>query len=691
MIDDVGKEVARPQDVYAAMRDASAELASAKHADAVFAAISRAVARLVPSGVVPEVCVVMPDATQPWPESRQSADGSAALVAIQAKAADLTAVGLLYVDAATAAQPDIGWALESLSAQAAMAMEKLRLADEVERHQISRQIEALIEQSGEVALILDRDDRIRYASPSARNLFGTAALEDSSMLDLVEAKQRSAAAFLLRYVRSGGMIPSGGRADWTVLAADGRAQVVEVLCREFRPGDPAGVVALTMRDVTAQRWLEHQLTERIFHDAVTGLPNRAVFAERVENAISKHAGLVAVVLLDLDKFGTINDSLGHAVGDNILRIIGRRIRDAVGAHQLVARLGGDEFAVLVHDARDPAEAGHVAALICECLAPPMRTTDGTVVVCRASVGVDTTAQAGSVHELLRNANLALRSAKAAGGGQWRLYDPAMGERVRHSELRSDLGRAIDEGGLFLEYQPIVALNTGAAVGFEALVRWRHPTRGRLPPSEFIDIAEESGLIVPIGEWVLGAAMAAAQGWYAIAGKRAPYVSVNVSAAQFRSDDFVRTVRRLLGRVGLPAQRLVLEVTESLGLREDDPVWDALGRLRGDGVRVAIDDFGTGYSALGYLRQIPLDIVKLDRLFVRGLTKSRRQRDLVEGIVALTRNLNLDVIAEGIETERQRQVCAAAGCVYGQGFLFSVPLAEPDTVRWLSSGRDAPPV
>lgn len=246
--------------------------------------------------------------------------------------------------------------------------------------------------------------------------------------------------------------------------------------------------------------------------------------------------------------------------------------------------------------------------------------------------------------------------------------------IAQAPLRAALGRAIHDNSLKLDYQPIVALDAGRVVGFEALLRWQHPVHGQIPPDEFINLAEESGLIVPIGEWALATAMTTAQHW---PGSAPPFVSVNVSGQQFQSAGFTRTAHQLLSETGLPADRLVLEITESLFLQDENLVWEDLQRLRLRGVRVAIDDFGTGYSSLSYLRHVPLDVVKLDRLFISPLGRSARQQELVAGIVRLAQSLNLKVVAEGIETESQRDIAARLGCAYGQGYLFGQPTAAPE--------------
>jgi EAL domain-containing protein (putative c-di-GMP-specific phosphodiesterase class I) len=309
---------------------------------------------------------------------------------------------------------------------------------------------------------------------------------------------------------------------------------------------------------------------------------------------------------------------------------------------------------------------------------------GHDVSCAASVGVATTADASSGADLLRNADLALYAAKHAGKGQWRHYQPDMRNAVMaRLQVRTALEHAIDDGALVMQYQPIVALSDCHPVGFEALLRWQHPTRGLLAPAEFIDVAEESGLIVPIGEWVLATAMRCAQTYRPGTGGT-PYFAVNVSARQFRAAGFIGTVEHLLNSTGLRPDRLVLEITESLLLRDDHGVWKDLRDLRRTGVRVAIDDFGTGYSALSYLREVPLDAIKLDRSFTKSMTTSRQQRELVRGIVGLANVLGLDVIAEGIQTEQERDVATAIGCHYGQGYLFSRPLPEDNVRRWLAT-------
>ena len=352
-----------------------------------------------------------------------------------------------------------------------------------------------------------------------------------------------------------------------------------------------------------------------------------------------------------------------------------------------ARLGGDAFAVLVENATNATGVDELARHVASTLAGPVPIEDGAV-VCTASVGVATTAPTGSVHDLIRQAEYALHAAKNMGRGHIRHYDPSMHNEARDRvELQSALERALEENALNLHYQPIIALDTGRTAGFEALLRWQHPTRGWISPELMIDIAEQSGLIGPIGEWVLTTALDQVHEWDQMSFDVAPHVGVNVSSQQFRSGGFVRSVGHHLATSGLTPARLHLEITESLLLPDDEQTWDDLQQLRRLGIRIAIDDFGKGYSALSYLRRVPLDVVKLDRLFVSSMTASARQYELVKGIVRMAKILDLNVVAEGIETAAERDLATSAGCTMGQGFLYARPLPVDQVPAWLARERD----
>jgi diguanylate cyclase (GGDEF)-like protein/PAS domain S-box-containing protein len=603
--------------------------------------------------------------------------------------------------------------LEALATQAAFTFERIRLNKENIRHTSESYFRTLVQNSTDVILIVDDDNRIRYASPSAGSVFGATALTGVALPDLVAQSDRQAAERLLTRARAGvpgtladntstareldhGSRRMGDRlavtdvvrdGDW-IVDGDGAARV-EVSCRDLRADPSIDGLVLTLRNVTKQRLLESELEQRAFQDPLTGLGNRLPFIDRLNREVDRAHGtseLAAVLYVDLDDLKLVNDALGHETGDGLLSAVGDRLRSFVAGYggpknSMAARLGGDEFAVLLADVAEDAAADAAAGRLLATLAQPVHV-GGHEVTCGASVGVATTAEdADTAPNLLRNADLALYAAKNVGKGQWRHYEPWMSSTVMaRLELRSSLERAIDDDALVVEYQPIVALEDGHPTGFEALLRWEHPSRGRLSPDQFIDVAEESGLIAPIGEWVMQTAMEAALSWGT--SDDSPYVGINVSARQFRTPGFTATARRLIAQSGLRPERVTLEITESLLLRDDDTVWQDLQNLRRFGVRIAIDDFGTGYSALSYLRHVPLDVVKLDRSFIQSMAASVKQRELVQGIVRLADVLGLEVIAEGIETETERQLAARIGCTYGQGFLFSPALPVDATRSWL---------
>jgi len=445
--------------------------------------------------------------------------------------------------------------------------------------------------------------------------------------------------------------------------------------------------------------MQEELYRQATLDSLTGLPNREVFVRAAQSAIARatrSGRLAAVIVAELDDFKRVNNTMGHGAGDELLIATGRRLHDAIRRSRSardqdgpdatedpgwgVARLGGDEFAVYL-EAADDAEVDRAVTAIMGGFTEPFTLSRGAVSV-TGSIGVSSVAEPADAQELLRQADLAVYVAKDAGKGRSMRYESSLHtvvvDRLR---LRADLEQAVANGDFILEYQPIVALDTGRTAGFEALVRWRHPVRGLLSPGLFIELAEESGLIVPLGAWVLRHAVEAAAGWQRTPSDAPTYVSVNVSARQFRAPGFVEQVRRELDRSGLPPSCLVLEITESL-LVGDGGVDEILATLRGDGVRIAIDDFGTGFSSLSYLRRLPVDVLKLDKSFVDAVTSSKEQHAIFTAINQLAQALDLDVVAEGIETLAELDVVSAVGCGFGQGYLLSRPLSYRGSVRWL---------
>jgi diguanylate cyclase (GGDEF)-like protein len=465
----------------------------------------------------------------------------------------------------------------------------------------------------------------------------------------------------------------GESADWELELPLGREanRWDRVRVAPLEGGGAIFSVADVTDAVLTARALQHEAT----HDTVTGLPNRVLLLDRLDQALRRPGrGFVAVVDLDLDRFRLLNASLGTAAGDQVLAMVGARIQQAVGIADSVARTGDDSFVVLSIGSRDEADALLLASRVLDAVRVPL-TVDGREVVLDASLGV---AVAGSAFvraaDLLGDADVATTEAKSQGGGRVATaHQRLRSASVQRLVIEQALRRALERGELWLEYQPEVSLETGRVVGAEALLRWDHPTLGALPPGDFIGVAEETGLIVPVGEWVLQEACREAASWRLPAeASHDLYVAVNVSAQQLAAGDLVAKVSDALGSSGLPAQRLCIEVTESTVVQSWDLARRTLRQLRLMGVRVALDDFGTGYSSFSYLLRLPVDIVKLDGSFVARLANDVQDRTIVESVVTLARRLGMKVVAEGVEDEHQRVVLERLGCHIVQGFGLGRP-------------------
>jgi diguanylate cyclase (GGDEF)-like protein len=478
--------------------------------------------------------------------------------------------------------------------------------------------------------------------------------------------------------------------------------MLEVRWSDLRRDATVGGLVLTLRDVTEQHMLEEELKYRAFHDALTGLPNRSLFAREAAGALeaARAVGRTAGVLfVDLDDFKVVNDTMGHGVGDELLVAVAARLAATVRKSDTAARLGGDEFALLIDDAADPDAVDAFAERIVAAFTEPFALTEAKVLA-TATVGVATSQDSGDVDELLRHADLALYAAKTAGKRRWRHYQPVLTSgMLMRREIQAALEDAVQSSAFTLVYQPIVALGSGEIDGFESLIRWPHPRWGMMLPGQFISLAEETGLIVPLGAWVLRQALADMVRWRRELPPPAapapgaptpdpdgPHVSVNVSARQFRDPGFVDSVRQALHASALPPSALLIELTESLLLGGNDRIRADLNELKEIGVKLAIDDFGTGYSSLGYLLELPIDVLKVDKTFVTGIASSWRRHALVEGIVRLARTLEVEVIAEGIETETERELLAGMGCQFGQGYLLSVPVDAASALAMLRRGH-----
>ena len=437
-----------------------------------------------------------------------------------------------------------------------------------------------------------------------------------------------------------------------------------------------------VRDITERRELE-AVTHQAFHDALTDLPNRVLLTDRVAQALARRprpsTATVAILLLDLDDFKTVNDSLGHAAGDQLLVEVASRLGACVRPGDTLARLAGDEFAVLLEDVDGIDAVTRVAERIGEQLEEPFEIEAMEVVV-RASIGIAVgRSDDVSPDDLMRDADVAMYAAKARGKGEFELFEPEMRRAVvTRMELKGDLRRALDRDELRVHYQPYVRLDGGRVVGGEALVRWEHPERGLIPPLDFIPLAEEMGLIVPIGRWVLREACVRAAAWTRDFPQLAPLTfSVNVSARQLQDRGIVDDVSAIVGESGLDSSQIVLELTESCLVEDPDHAVERLRALHDLGVRLAIDDFGTGYSSLSYLQRYPIEILKLHRSFVSTLGGARGDDSMTRAIVQLAQNLSMTTIAEGVERPAQVSALLELGCLYAQGFHFAKPLPEAD--------------
>jgi diguanylate cyclase (GGDEF)-like protein/PAS domain S-box-containing protein len=443
-------------------------------------------------------------------------------------------------------------------------------------------------------------------------------------------------------------------------------------------------IQIVARDISARKRIEEKLIHDAFHDTLTGLPNRALFKEHlklaVDRAKKKDPYLFAVLFLDLDRFKNVNDSLGHAVGDELLIGIARRIESHIRPVDRVARLGGDEFAILLDGIEDPGDATRVAErLQCELQVP--FSIRGHDVFTSVSVGIamSSTGYAGP-EDVVRDADTAMYRAKALGKARYEIFDLEMHRRaVALLKLETDLRLAVERQEFSVQYQPIMQLGTNQVHGFEALVRWHHPERGLLMPSEFISVAEETGLIIPLGRWVLWEACRQVRIWQEeFPGYESLTLSVNYSGKQFMQSDVIEQIKRVLEETRFDPCLLQLEITESAVIENTRTVTEMILQLRNLGIRLSMDDFGTGYSSLSYLHNFPIHTLKIDRSFISNKGEVG-DNEIVRTIIMLARNLGLDVVAEGVETEEQLAYLRSLDCEYAQGFLFSRPL-EPDMVE-----------
>jgi Amt family ammonium transporter len=582
-------------------------------------------------------------------------------------------------------------ALENARLHAAARAElAARTRSEEELRASTERLRRLADASFE-ALVIHRDGRVLEVNAAFVGLFDRAPDEvlGAPVLDLFPEVVRTALALQLA-------VDNETPYETVALLADGSQAAVELIGRTIPYPDEVPARATAIRDIRERRAIQERLARQSFYDTLTGLPNRSLFMDRVTHALGwarpDDATPLAVLILDLDRFKVINESLGHAVGDQLLAAVGRRLADALRPADTLARLGGDEFAVLVDGLAGDAAAEGLARRMLEALATPF-LVEGRETYVGASVGVALSRAGGQgAADLLREAEIALYRAKADAGDRVSVFHPRMSaSSMDRLELELDLRRAVERGELRVHYQPLVELRTGRTVGHEALVRWEHPTRGQLGPLSFIPLAEETGLILAVGDVVLGEACRQARAWQrsdpSLAGL---VVSVNLSARQFARPDLAARIAGVVAETGLPPETLELEITESLAMSDSAATGVTLRALHELGVRVVLDDFGTGYSSLAYLSQLPLDVIKVDRSFIAGLHEPANLA-IVRAVVGLAQGLGISVTAEGIEREDQLAALRELGCDRGQGFLFArpQPAAEAGTAL-LAGGTAFPP-
>jgi len=447
---------------------------------------------------------------------------------------------------------------------------------------------------------------------------------------------------------------------------------------------PGGGWVATHEDITEQRQSEVKIEYMAHHDSLTDLANRVLLNDRLEQALGRipHGIMIAVHHLDLDQFKAVNDTFGHPCGDRLLRIVAERLRGLVGKADTIARMGGDEFVIVQAAIADPADATALAQRVIEGLSEPY-DIDGHQAVIGVSIGISVGPGDGSSPDrLLRNADLALYRAKSDGRGTFRFFEPVMDLQMHTRRvMEQDLRKALPSGEFELHYQPVVNLASNAISGFEALVRWNHPTKGMISPADFIPLAEEIGFIVPMGEWIIRQACATAARW-----PDQLHVAVNISAIQFRSPGLMQVIVDALAASGLAPTRLEIEITETVLLNNKEATLDLLHQLRALGIRIAMDDFGTGYSSLTYLQSFPFDKIKIDRSFVKNITENSSSLNIVRAVAALANGMGMTATAEGVETAEQLDSIASEGCTEMQGFLFSRPLPGAEIERQFLSGR-----
>ncbi|MDT7549237.1 MAG: hypothetical protein QOE84_1631, partial [Actinomycetota bacterium] len=541
------------------------------------------------------------------------------------------------------------------------------------------QMNAITRSLGEGVIALDGDGTITFANPAAETMLGwrRGELLGREIAESVDPEGRDLMSATPEWVhlprlRAGETLRID---EHVVTRRDGHPLDVALTASPVRREGAVVGAVVVFRDVRDRKTLERRLVHQAFHDPLTGLPNRALFLDRLEHARARSmrdGGTQAVLFLDVDRFKVINDSLGHRTGDQVLQTVASRLVGVLRPSDTVARFGGDEFTVLLEQVADAAEAAQTAERILRALQLPMEAAERDVVI-TASIGIAIAEPGNAPGDLLAAADIAMYQAKSRGKNRYVIAAADADERaLARLDLEMELRRAIDEDELEVHYQPVVQAKTGKLYGLEALVRWRHPTLGLLGPGHFMDVAEDTGLVLPLGDWVLEQACIAAVEWQRRHPSSPIVMAVNLSARQFQQPDLCDRVAQVLNSTGLDPSLLALEITETVVMEDTNTTLATLRKLKQLKVRLSIDDFGTGYSSLSYLKRFPVDAVKIDKSFVDGLASGPVDREIVQAVIRLASAVGMQTIAEGVETTAQSEQLRLLGCTMLQGFLLSRP-------------------
>ena len=594
--------------------------------------------------------------------------------------------GVLVVESPDPVPAEIPGAIRALATQASLAISRTDLQHVAVERESSQRFQALIQSSSDVISIVSAEGRISYQSPSVLQIFGYNAedLVGTVIGALIHPDDQAHVTNELGEVAA--TAGSSRVCECRLRHFDGSWRHTETRMSNLLDVPAVSGVVLNTRDVTERHTLEAELRHQAFHDALTGLANRALFSDRIGHALvaaKRDSSTIAVLYCDLNGLKRVNDSLGYGAGDTALLVIAERLRSCVRGQDTVARMGGNEFAILLDRLNSPADATMAMERVMGLLRQSIQLPSAQVEL-QPHIGI-AVAMAGdeTAEDLLRNAALAMHQARRHEGG-YALFDPEMhADAIRRIEVESQLRVAIEKNQFLLYYQPTIDLHTGRLTGVEALVRWQHPRRGIVPPMEFIPLAEESGIIVPLGRWAIQEACRQVRIWQKEIPADEPIsLGVNLSARQLRHPNIVRDVADALDDSGLPPSRLILEITESVLMIDTTATLNRLFQLKSLGIRLAIDDFGTGYSSFAYLRRFPVDILKIDKSFVDGVATEPTASALVDAMIRIGKTLRLETVAEGIEKVEQAARLRALQCDIGQGYLFSRPLPSDAISQFL---------